>query len=259
MRVPLMAGNWKMYKTVDQAVEFVRGLKAALAGAGGAEVAVCPPFTALAAVARELAGSQIALGAQNMYWAEEGAFTGEISPLMLKEIGCRYIILGHSERRQYFGETDQTVNKKVKAALKHGLTPIVCVGEQLAEREAGRTEAVIKTQIDGSLAGLTADELAGLVVAYEPVWAIGTGRTASTRDAQQVNGYIRALLAGLAGHGAAGRVRIQYGGSVKPDNAAGLMAEPDIDGALVGGASLQVDSFAAIVRAAGNREAGNGN
>lgn len=255
MRVPLIAGNWKMYKTVDQAVEFVRGLKAALDGAGGAEVAVCPPFTALAAVARELPGSQIALGAQNMYWTEEGAFTGEISPLMLKEIGCRYVILGHSERRQYFGETDQTVNKKVKAAIKHGLTPIVCVGEQLAEREAGRTEAVIKTQIDGSLAGLTADELAGLVVAYEPVWAIGTGRTASAGDARQVNSFIRALLAGLAGHEAAGRVRILYGGSVKPDNAAGLMAENGIDGALVGGASLQVDSFAAIVRAAGNREA----
>ncbi|RKO65821.1 triose-phosphate isomerase [Desulfofundulus salinus] len=250
MRIPLLAGNWKMYKTVTEAVEFVRGLKEALAGVRGVEVAVCPPFTALHAVARELEGSSIALGAQNMYRAEEGAYTGEISPVMLKEVGCRYVILGHSERRQYFGESDEDVNAKVKAALKHGLVPIVCVGERLEEREAGHTEMVVGAQVRRSLAGLSSTELAGLVVAYEPVWAIGTGRTASPEDAQQVNAFIRRLLAEMGGREAARQVRIQYGGSVKPENAAELLGQPDIDGALVGGASLKVDSFAAIVRAA---------
>ncbi|MQL52224.1 triose-phosphate isomerase [Desulfofundulus thermobenzoicus] len=250
MRIPLMAGNWKMYKTVAEAAAFVRELKQALAGVQGVEVAVCPPFTALQTVSRELAGSPIALGAQNMYWEDEGAFTGEISPVMLKEIGCRYVILGHSERRQYFGETDEKVNRKVKAAFKHGLVPIVCVGELLEEREAGRTAEVIGAQVRGSLAGLSPGELAALVVAYEPVWAIGTGRTASPRDAQEVNRFIRGLLREMGGEDAAGRVRIQYGGSVKPDNAAALMAQPDIDGALVGGASLKVDAFTAIVQAA---------
>ncbi|MDQ0285144.1 triosephosphate isomerase [Desulfofundulus luciae] len=250
MRIPLLAGNWKMYKTVAEAVEFVRRLKEALSGVRGVEVAVCPPFTALYAVARELAGSNIALGAQNMYWVEEGAYTGEVSPVMLKEIGCRYVILGHSERRQYFGENDENVNAKVKAALKHGLVPIVCVGERLEEREAGHTEEVIAGQVRRSLAGLSGTELAGLVVAYEPVWAIGTGRTALPEDAQQVNAFIRHLLAGMGGREAARQVRIQYGGSVKPENAAELLGQPDIDGALVGGASLKVDSFAAIVRAA---------
>ncbi|NHM28816.1 triose-phosphate isomerase [Desulfofundulus sp. TPOSR] len=250
MRIPLLAGNWKMYKTVTEAVEFVRGLKEALAGVQGVEVAVCPPFTALYAVARELEGSNIVLGAQNMHRAEEGAYTGEISPVMLKEIGCRYVILGHSERRQYFGESDEDVNAKVKAALKHGLVPIVCVGERLEEREAGHTERVVGAQVRRSLAGLSGTELAGLVVAYEPVWAIGTGRTASPEDAQQVNAFIRCLLAEMGGREAARQVRIQYGGSVKPENAAELLGQPDIDGALVGGASLKVDSFAAIVRAA---------
>ncbi|SHI55923.1 triose-phosphate isomerase [Desulfofundulus thermosubterraneus] len=250
MRIPLLAGNWKMYKTVTEAVEFVRGLKEALAGVQGVEVAVCPPFTALHAVTRELEGSNIVLGAQNMHHAEEGAYTGEISPVMLKEIGCRYVILGHSERRQYFGESDEDVNAKVKAALKHGLVPIVCVGERLEEREAGHTERVVGAQVRRSLAGLSSAELAGLVVAYEPVWAIGTGRTASPEDAQQVNAFIRCLLAEMGGQEAARQVRIQYGGSVKPENAAELLGQPDIDGALVGGASLKVDSFAAIVRAA---------
>ncbi len=250
MRIPLLAGNWKMYKTVTEAVEFVRRLKEALSGVRGVEVAVCPPFTALYAVARELAGGNIALGAQNMYWVEEGAYTGEVSPVMLKEIGCRYVILGHSERRQYFGENDENVNAKVKAALKHGLVPIVCVGERLEEREAGQTEEVIAGQVRRSLAGLSGAELAGLVVAYEPVWAIGTGRTALPEDAQQVNAFIRRLLAEMGGREAARQVRIQYGGSVKPENAAELLGQPDIDGALVGGASLKVDSFAGIVRAA---------
>lgn len=250
MRVPLVAGNWKMYKTVAEAVAFVRGLKEALSGLAGVEVAVCPPFTALFAVSRELEGSPVHLGAQNMHWAEEGAYTGEISPLMLKELGCRYVILGHSERRQHFGETDEMVNAKVKAALKHGLVPIVCVGETLAEREAGLTRETVAKQVRGSLAGLSGEELSGVVIAYEPVWAIGTGRTALPADVQEVNAFIRLLLAEIGGREAAEKVRIQYGGSVKPENAASLLTQPDVDGALVGGASLQVESFIGIVRAA---------
>ncbi|MEW5952146.1 MAG: triose-phosphate isomerase [Bacillota bacterium] len=248
MRKPIIAGNWKMYKTVAGAVDFVRELKGALAGMNGVEAVVCPPFTALAAVAAELKGTEIGLGAQNMFWEESGAYTGEISPAMLREIGCQYVILGHSERRQFFGETDEKVNRKAMAALAHGLIPIVCVGESLAQREAGITEKVVRAQTGGSLAGLTPEQVAGLVIAYEPVWAIGTGRTASDQDAQQVNAFIRGIVAGEFSARAAGAVRIQYGGSVKPDNAAGLMGQPDIDGALVGGASLQVASFAGIVR-----------
>ncbi len=250
MRTPLIAGNWKMYKTVSETVEFVNELKKLLAGeAGGVEVVLCPPHTSLGAAAEVLAGSDIKLAAQNMYWEEQGAFTGEISPLMLKEIGCKYVILGHSERRQFFGETDETVNKKVKAALKHGLVPIVCVGETLEQRESGVTEKVIETQVRGALAELDQAQTASLVMAYEPVWAIGTGRTASDDDAQKVNGFIRNLLTELAGKEAAEKVRIQYGGSVKPENAAALMSKPDIDGALVGGASLKPDSFAGIIKA----------
>jgi len=248
MREPIIAANWKMYKTVGEAVNFVREFTGLVTGVTGVEMVLCPPFTALAAVAGQLSGTNIALGAQNMYWADEGAFTGEIAPGMLKEIGCRYVILGHSERRQYFGETDETVNKKVHAALKHGLKPIVCVGERLEERESGTTEAVVRSQVQGSLAGLAPEQAAGLVVAYEPVWAIGTGRTASAEDAQQVNAFIRGLLRDMFGDAAAGAVRIQYGGSVKPGNAALLMAQPDIDGALVGGAGLVAGSFAEIVK-----------
>lgn len=248
MREPIIAANWKMYKTVGEAVNFVREFTGLVTGVTGVEMVLCPPFTALAAVAGQLSGTNIALGAQNMYWADEGAFTGEIAPGMLKEIGCRYVILGHSERRQYFGETDETVNKKVHAALKHGLKPIVCVGERLEERESGTTEAVVRSQVQGSLAGLTPEQAAGLVVAYEPVWAIGTGRTASAEDAQQVNAFIRGLLRDMFGDAAAGAVRIQYGGSVKPGNAVRLMAQPDIDGALVGGASLVAGSLAEIVK-----------
>lgn len=248
MRVPIIAGNWKMYKTVAEAVAFVRELKAALPGGGGVEAVVCPPFTALSAVAVELAGTEIGLGAQNMYWEESGAYTGEVSPGMLKELGCKYVILGHSERRQYFGETDDKVNRKVGAALSSGLIPIVCVGETLAQREDGVTEKVVRFQTEGCLDNFTPEQVAGMVVAYEPVWAIGTGRTASEGDAQQVNGYIRSVIAEKFGAQAAGAVRIQYGGSVKPANAAGLMGQPDIDGALVGGASLKVADFAGIVR-----------
>ncbi len=250
MGEPVIAGNWKMFKTVGEAVDFVRELANRVSGVHGVEMVVCPPFTALAAVAGQLRdlGAGIAVGAQNMYWENEGAYTGEVAPGMLKEIGCRYVILGHSERRQYFGETDAMVNKKVLAALAHDLIPIVCVGERLEERESGTTEAVVRKQVEDSLAGLSALQVAKLVVAYEPVWAIGTGRTASASDAQQVNEYIRGLLRSLFGEAAAQAVRIQYGGSVKPSNAAELMAQPDIDGALVGGASLEVDSFTDIIR-----------
>lgn len=239
-----------MYKNAGEAVHFVRELAQCVSGVRGVEMVVCPPFTALAAVAEELRNLRagIGVGAQNMYWEDEGAYTGEVAPGMLKEIDCRYVILGHSERRQYFGETDAMVNKKVLAALAHDLVPIVCVGERLEERESGTTEAVVRRQVEGSLAGLGARQAAGLVVAYEPVWAIGTGRTASASDAQQVNAFIRGLLRSLFGATAAQAIRIQYGGSVKPGNIAELMAQSDIDGALVGGASLEVDSFTDIIR-----------
>jgi len=238
-----------MYKTVPEAEAFALQLKGAVAGLDGAEVAVCPSFTALAAVARVLRDTGIALGAQDVYWEDQGAFTGEISPVMLKDAGCRYVIIGHSERRQFFGETDDKVNRKVKAVLAYGLTPIMCVGETLAERDAGVTERVVRTQTVAGLADIGSEQAAGLVIAYEPVWAIGTGKTASEEDAQQMIGFIRSLVKELYGAGVAGGVRIQYGGSVKPGNAAGLMARPDIDGALVGGASLDVESFTGIIRA----------
>ncbi len=248
MRKPIIAGNWKMHKTVAETAELVSQLKAAAAGVTEVEVVVCPPFTALAKAVEAASGSSIAVGAQDMYWEEKGAFTGEVSPTMLKEVGCKYVILGHSERRQFFGETNETVNRKVKAAYQYGLLPIVCVGELLEEREAGQTESVVKAQTENSLAGLTPGQVKQLVVAYEPVWAIGTGKTASKEDAQQVIGFIRQVLAGMYGQDQADAVRIQYGGSVKADNIAELMAQPDIDGALVGGASLTVDAFAPIVK-----------
>ncbi|MCL5290764.1 MAG: triose-phosphate isomerase [Firmicutes bacterium] len=251
MRVPLIAGNWKMYKTLAEAVAFARALKEAAAGFKGVEAAVCPPFAALAAVAGELKGSSVAVGAQDVFWEAEGAYTGEISPAMLVDAGCSYVIAGHSERRQYFQETDENVNRKVKAALLHGLVPIICVGELLQEREAGITEKVVQSQTGAALAGLKPEQVAGLVIAYEPVWAIGTGRTATEADAQQVIAFIRTLVRDSFGDVAAYGVRIQYGGSVKPENAAGLMSQPDIDGALVGGASLKVDSFAGIIKACG--------
>ncbi|MFZ5647873.1 MAG: triose-phosphate isomerase [Bacillota bacterium] len=249
MRTPIIAGNWKMYKTIGEAVRFAGDLKAREIP-GGCRVVICPPFTALSAVSTALEGSPVELGAQNMYHKDEGAFTGEVSPIMLKDAGCGYVILGHSERRQYFGETDREVSAKAASALAHGLAPIVCVGEVLSEREAGETEKVVEAQVRGSLAGLAAEQADSIVIAYEPVWAIGTGRTASDSDAQQVNRFIRDLLGEILGADAARKIRILYGGSVKPDNAAGLMAQPDIDGALVGGASLDVKSFAAIIEAA---------
>ncbi|NLI14422.1 triose-phosphate isomerase [Pelotomaculum propionicicum] len=248
-RRPIIAGNWKMHKTIAEALALVQEIKEAAAGCDGVEVAVCPPFTALAPVVEALRGTDIAVGAQNVHWEDKGAYTGEISPVMLRDAGCRYVIIGHSERRQYFGETDENVNRKVKAVFAQGLTPIMCVGETLAEREAGVTEKVVRTQTEAGLAALTGEQVAGMVIAYEPVWAIGTGKTASDEDAQQVISFIRGIVAGLYGDSAAGRVRIQYGGSVKPENAAGLMAKPDIDGALVGGASLEAASFTGIIRA----------
>ena len=249
MRKPIIAGNWKMHKTVAEAVDFCVKLKEAVSSVVGVEVLICPPFTALVPVSEALKGSNLKLGAQNMYWEEKGAFTGEISPLMLKEVGCHYVILGHSERRQFFGETDAGVNKKAKAAFEQGMLPIVCVGERLEQREAGETQAVITSQVKGSLSGLTAEQVENLVIAYEPVWAIGTGKTASDEDAQTVISQIRSLVGELFGVAAAEKMRIQYGGSVKPGNTAGLMSQSDIDGALVGGASLDIDSFVGIVKA----------
>jgi triosephosphate isomerase len=250
-RRKVVAGNWKMNKTVPEALALVRELRGLVSSLQGVEVVVAPPFVALAAVAQEVAGSNIRLAAQNCHWEASGAFTGEVSAAMLKDVGCTYVILGHSERRQFFGETDETVNKRTRAVLKAGMTPIVCVGETLAEREGNRTLEVVERQVAGALAGFSAAEVGGFVLAYEPVWAIGTGRTATSEQAQEVHAAIRAQLGRLYDGGTAGRVRIQYGGSVKADNAAELMGKPDVDGALVGGASLKAGDFAAIVRAGG--------
>lgn len=247
-RIPLLAGNWKMFKTIPEALDLVNGLKKNCAGVSGREILVCPPFTAIAPVAGALKGSNISVGGQNLYWESKGAFTGEIAPGMLVDAGCKYVIIGHSERRQYFGETDETVNKKTKAAFAAGLLPIVCVGETLAEREANKTMAVIDRQVRGGVAGLTPEQAEKLVIAYEPVWAIGTGKTATTQQAQEVHAFIRKLYTELYGKAAAESVRILYGGSVKPDNVSDLMKQPDIDGGLVGGASLDVESFTKIVR-----------
>jgi triosephosphate isomerase len=246
-RVPLIAGNWKMYRTHEEAAELVGELIPKVAGVSHCEVAVCPPFTSLHTVAELLKGTNIALGAQDVYWESEGAYTGEISPLMLKAAGCRYVIVGHSERRQYFGETDATVHKKIQALYGADLIPIICVGERLEEREAGKTHEVVSCQIEECLADLGEEKLASSVIAYEPVWAIGTGRTATPEQAQEVQAMIRKQVASLYNSRVAGMLRIQYGGSVKPDNIRALMAMPDIDGALVGGASLTADSFSRIV------------
>ncbi len=248
MRKPFIAGNWKMFKTVPEAVRLVKQLKVMLADVVETEVAVCPPFTALQAVGEAVHGSNIRLGAQNLYWQNEGAYTGEISPDMLVDLGVEYCIVGHSERRAYFGETDESVNMKVKAALAHNLGVIVCVGETLAQRRAGDTNAVVRTQVERGLAGVAAAQPERLVVAYEPVWAIGTGENASGADANAVISYIRSILGQVLGAEQAAATRIQYGGSVKPGNIGEFMAQPDIDGALVGGASLDAASFAQIVK-----------
>jgi triosephosphate isomerase len=248
-RRKFVCGNWKMHKTVAEAVQLVRELRDRVAKSA-AQVAVAPPYTALAAVKQALQGSPIQLFAQNCHHEKQGAFTGEVSATMLKDAGCDGVILGHSERRQYFGETDEGVAKKVRAALAESLHPIVCVGETLQEREAGRTWEIVSRQVRGALGGLDAGSLQKITLAYEPVWAIGTGRTATTAQAQEVHAQIRALLRELGGAQVADAVRIQYGGSVKPDNAKDLLSQPDVDGALVGGASLKAPEFAAIVAAA---------
>jgi len=249
-RTKFVCGNWKMHKTVVESVALAKELWAGLGEAAGkVQVAVAPPFTAIQAVAQALRGTPLEVSGQDVFWEVQGAFTGEVSAAMLAEAGCRHGIVGHSERRQYFGETDEGVRKKAAALLAAGLSPIVCVGETLAEREAGRTLEVISRQVRLGLAGLSADQLARITVAYEPVWAIGTGKTATTAQAQEVHAAIRAILRELGGAVAEG-MRIQYGGSVKPDNARELMSQPDVDGALVGGASLKAPDFLAIVRGA---------
>ncbi len=248
MRTPIIAGNWKMNKTVEEAVSLVREMWPALNEVPGIGTVLCPPFPALAAVKELLEPTTIKLGAQNMYWEERGAYTGEISPLMLKGL-CQYVILGHSERRQYFGETDDGVNKKIKAALAHSLMPIVCVGENLAQNEAGQTEAVVGGQVKGCLAGLSAEQVQGLIIAYEPIWAIGTGGPATGAGANAVIGQtIRGTISDLYDEATAQVVRIQYGGSVNPQNIAEFMSQVEIDGALVGGASLKAADFVEIVR-----------
>lgn len=250
MRKKIIAGNWKMNKTVSEAESLSEAIKRELDSEAKVDVVLCPPFIAINAVSKAVSGTQIAVGAQNMHYEASGAYTGEISAEMLREQYCRYVILGHSERRQYFGETNESVNKKAFAALAAGLKPIVCVGESLEEREADKVEEVITTQINGSLAGLSEADFKNVVVAYEPVWAIGTGKTASPEQAQDVHAMIRGLLVKLSSQATADTVRIQYGGSMKPSNAAELLSKPDIDGGLIGGAALDATSFIGIVKAA---------
>jgi triosephosphate isomerase len=252
-RTKIVAGNWKMNLDRAKAKELAAAVAARRGEAAAVELVLCPPALYVETVGSALAGakSNVGLGAQNMHDKASGAFTGEVAPPMLVDLGCRYVILGHSERRTLFGETDAAVNVKTKAALAAGLVPIVCVGETLEEREAGKTAAVVTGQVQGSLAGLSAADLEKVVVAYEPVWAIGTGKVATPEQAQEVHALIRRLLAGLSSPEVAARVRIQYGGSVKPDNAADLARQPDIDGALVGGASLKADDFLGIAKAFG--------
>jgi triosephosphate isomerase (TIM) len=253
MRTPVVAGNWKMHMTIAPALQLVADVKVALEGVSGVEVVFCPPATALSAVGRALAGTPWSLGGQTMHWERKGAFTGEVSGEMLADVGCRYVILGHSERRELFGETDEAVGRKVLAAFEQDLVPIACVGERLADRQAGGTDAVIIRQVSAAVSALAAGRVPRLIVAYEPVWAIGTGHTATGEEANRVARVIRATLAKGAGPAAASAVRILYGGSVKPDNIREFVEQPDIDGALVGGASLDARAFAAIVRAATKR------
>jgi triosephosphate isomerase len=248
-RQKFVCGNWKLHKTVAEATALVKELAAGLAGETRVQVAVAPVFTSLAAVKAALAGSPIQLAAQDVHWEAQGAFTGEVSAPLLADVGVTHVIVGHSERRQLFGETDETVRRKAGAVLSAGLRPIVCVGETLAEREAGRTLEVVGRQVRGGLAGLPPEALAAVTLAYEPVWAIGTGKTATTAQAQEVHAALRAILRELGG-AVADSIRIQYGGSVKPENAAELMSQADVDGALVGGASLKAGDFLAIVKGA---------
>ena len=246
-RRPLFCGNWKLFGSKAESVSLAKGVMEGTADVGDADVAVSPGFVALDAVAQAISGGKLGLSAQNCHWEPKGAFTGEAAPAQLKDIGCAYVIVGHSERRQYFGETDETVSKKVQAVLGESLSPVVCVGETLEERDAGNTIEVVKTQIEGALAGVSAEQMPDVVVAYEPVWAIGTGRTATAQQAAEVHAAIRAQLTEKFGD-VGQNTRILYGGSVKPANVAELMAEQDVDGALVGGASLTVESFVTLVK-----------
>lgn len=247
MKRPFIAGNWKMHKTTAEAVNLAQTIKAGVYQVTEGQIVICPPYTALAAVFKVIQDSPIELGAQNMHPEVEGAFTGEISPAMLKDIGCRYVILGHSERRQYFKETDEFINQKVKTALRYNLIPIVCVGETLEERENRRQFGVVKTQFDHSLKDLNKEEMTKIVIAYEPVWAIGTGKTATPEQAEQMHSYLWRLIKEKYSEEIANRISLLYGGSVKPDNIAALVRKPNIDGALVGGASLKAEAFAQIV------------
>jgi triosephosphate isomerase (TIM) len=247
-RRPILAGNWKMNMTATQARDLAGKLIPLVAGVKDRDIVLAPPFTALSAVGEMIKNTGIALSAQDLFWEDKGAFTGEVSAEMLLDSGCKYVIIGHSERRQYFGETDDTVNKKLRQALNKGLLPIVCVGETLTEREAGKAFEVIGRQIAGALKGVTGEEMKRVVIAYEPVWAIGTGKTATPAQANEVHSFIRQQVKAAYGADVADALRIQYGGSATPENVSSLMAMPDIDGALVGGASLKPESFAAIVK-----------
>jgi triosephosphate isomerase (TIM) len=246
-RVPLIAGNWKMFKTSSEAVATAKQLVQFVADTMAVDIMIAPAFTALDRVSEVIRGSRVSLGAQNLHWESEGAFTGEVSAAMLKSAGCRYVIIGHSERRQFFGETDETVNKRLRAAIGAELIPVVCVGETEDERETAQTFSVLDKQVQMGIKGLFTKDLQTLIIAYEPVWAIGTGKTASKDQAQEVHGYIRALIERICGPDLSRSIRILYGGSVKPDNIGELMKMPDIDGALVGGASLKAESFSQII------------
>ena len=247
-RIPLIAGNWKMFKVRSEAADLVNAILPVVSRTDYCEVAVCPPFTALQTVYNLVKGTKLALGAQNCHFEDSGAFTGEVSPLMLKDLGCQYVIIGHSERRQKFGEMDELINKKLKALHKHQLKPILCVGETLEEREAGRLKEVVERQVRGCLADVPQEKMLTTVIAYEPVWAIGTGRNATPEQAEEMHIFIRDLLGKMYSKDVAEKVRIQYGGSVKPENIKELMAQPDIDGALVGGASLKPDQFIPLIQ-----------
>jgi triosephosphate isomerase len=250
MRKKIIAANWKMNKDVNETSEFFSTLSRELNAFSGAEVVVCPPFTALQAAVKASQGTSFKIGAQNLHYENDGAYTGEISARMIKSLGIPYVIVGHSERRQYFGETDEIVAKKLKKALAEGLKVILCIGETLSERDGGVTEKVLDRQVRAALDGLTAEQLKSVVIAYEPVWAIGTGRNATPQQAQEAHAFIRGLIAKLFGSSVSQDVTIQYGGSMKPENSAELLSQPDVDGGLVGGASLKPDSFAKIVRSA---------
>ena len=248
MRIPFIAGNWKMHKTEQEAVDLASDLRQRLKDTNGVTIVICPPFTCLPPVGKAIQGSKISLGGQNMHWEEKGAYTGEVSPTMLLTAGCKYVIIGHSERRALFSETDENVNLKTKSCLKFGLSPIICVGERLEQREANETKEVVEHQVEGAFKDLNSEDAGKTVVAYEPIWAIGTGKTATPDQANEVHRFIRELLSTKFGRECAENISILYGGSVKPENSGELLRMPEIDGALVGGASLDAQSFEMIVR-----------